>query len=712
MSYDAQGNWIPDEPAPAPPPATVLPTGPGSAFGQLSPQEQQIAAQKQAFTDNPASFAPAQQKAEAAKLSPTQALVAGQPDLRGAQPEYHPGADPNFDFKKQFGDEVERRAESTAKMFRYVQPAGAKGPAGTAVNEYENANTIGGPQVFKDTFKEGPKKIGDLQREIGKLESESHKTLAKAYEDQAQQDTIQAGKIASRAADDDQQLQMKQRDLETKTRAYTDDLANQNKFWQNPGNIVSAIAYSLMSVFSSDPAIGAKLINQAIDRDMNNRKDLANMHLGELRSNIGAYRKMAEDRRAGDLLAQSEAHRVAANQIRAIGERLASPIALKNSELAAQDQETKSAAIAAQAYNHYLYNRPQVMDPRLAAFAKQKQTEIPEGWTHYDLPKGAVGAVKSVVSGGAGPSTASGAPVPGQEPISKRLATMPAAQHMALVMSPGEVARQGMDSTLSKGDMAQMAGDVITARARALAGDPAAPGYQAKVNEHIDKMQKSADAGVGHIAEKAMPFQVGLAVTNRLQRDMNIIKNELKASGVDPNDFLGELRTLTGGPLASRINDLRLRYGSADGAGEEASKRMLAASERFHQALNGKIVGYYHDMAGAAQNAAETGNLKQVINNAARWDQIEQFIGQESSNYAAQLRGAIDASPDPYSAILYMSMYGNGDQSMLIDPGLPRPTVRQGTTTRGTATLPVKPVPGAVPSAAETDMWNRHYPGK
>ncbi len=707
MSYDAQGNWIQDEPSP--PPATVLPTGPGSAFGQLSPQEQHIAAQKQAFTDNPASFAQAQQKAEAAKLSPTQALVAGQPDTRGSQPEYHPGADPNFDFKDQFGDEVERRAESTAKMFRYGQPAGAKGPAGTAVNEYENANTIGGPEEFKGTFKEGPKKIGDLQRDIGKLESQSHESLAKEYENQAQKDAIQSAKIASRKADDDQQLLMKQRDLDEKTVMYTNDLANQNKFWQNPGNIVSAIAYSLMSVFSSDPAIGAKLINQAVDRDMNNRKDLANMHLGELRSNIGTYRKFAEDRQAGDLLAQSEAHRIAANQIRAIGERLASPIALKNAELAAQDQETKSAAIRAQAYNHYLYNRPQVMDPRLAAFAKQKQTEIPEGWTHYDLPKSTVGAVKSVVSGGAGPSTAAGTPVPGQEPISKRLASMPATTHTALVMSPGEVAKQGLDSSLSKGDMAQMAGDVITARARALAGDPAAPGYQAKVNEHVDKMQKSADAGVGDIAKNAMPFQVGLVVTNRLQRDMNIIKNELKASGVDPNEFLGELRTLTGGPLAARINDLRLRYGNASGAGEEAQKRMLAASERFHQALNGKIVGYYHDMAGAAQNAAETGNLKQVINNSARWDQIEQFIGQESMNYSAQMKSAIRTAPDPYSAILYMSMYGNGDQSMLIDPGLARPTVRQGTSTRGTATLPVKPVPGAVPSNAETDMWNRHY---
>jgi len=672
MAFDAQGNWIPD---PAPAPAPAAPADDGLLTRVVGPE---MAARLGTIAPSKEVVGQALGPAISGKLN--QVIPAGIPSTpaapgpadAGTDPSMHPGADPNFDFKSQFGDEVERRAESTAKMFRYGQQGGAKGPAGTAINEYENANTIGGPEEFKNTFKEGPKKIGDLQREIGKLESDAHKNLAQAYEDQAQKDTIQSAQIASRKQEDNQQLQMKQRDLDEKTVQYTNDLANQNKFWQNPGNIVSAIAYSLMSVFSSDPAIGAKLINQAIDRDMNNRKDLANMHLGELRSNIGTYRKLAEDRQAGDLLAQSEAHRIAAMQIRAIGERLQSPIALKNSELAAQDQETKSAAFRAQAYNHYLYNKPQVVDPRLAAFAKQHQRGIPEGWTGYDLPKDAVGAVKSVVQG-AGPSTAHAAPVPGQEPISKRLATMPAAQHAALIMSPGEVAKQGLDGDLAKGDLAQMAGEVITARARALAGDPNAPGYQAKVNEHINKMQIAADAGVGEIGKQAMPFQVGLTVTNRLQRDMNIIQSECKAMGISPDDFLGDLRTLTGGPLASKINDLRLRYGGAANVSEQASRRMLQASERFHQALNSQIVGYYHDMAGAAQNKAELDNLGQVISRTARWDHINQYIQQQSTNYAAQMKGAIRTSPDPYSSILYMSMYGNGDQAPLIDPGVAKP---------------------------------------
>ncbi len=43
-------------------------------------------------------------------------------------------------------------------------------------------------------------------------------------------------------------------------------------------------------------------------------------------------------------------------------------------------------------------------------------------------------------------------------------------------------------------------------------------------------------------------------------------------------------------------------------------------------------------------------------------------------NYSAQMKSAIRTAPDPYSAILYMSMYGNGDQAMLTDQGLPRPT--------------------------------------
>jgi hypothetical protein len=101
----------------------------------------------------------------------------------------------------------------------------------------------------------------------------------------------------------------------------------------------------------------------------------------------------------------------------------------------------------------------------------------------------------------------------------------------------------------------------------------------------------------------------------------------------------------------------------------------MLASERFHQALSGKIVGYYHDLAGAAQNAAETGNLKQVISSGASWQKIHAFIENESRNYGAQIKQAIAAAPSPYSAVLYMSQYGNGTPRVS-STGMPEPTRR------------------------------------
>lgn len=585
-----------------------------------------------------------------------------------------PDVPPGTEGSKDSADAANALSEFDNDVYNWAPRNVAKGPGNTVMPEGLDFNVAGpdGKTDFQRAFVEGPKKVGEAIDAGAKAETDQHVALATHYAtEQQRQAYAQAGLEAKRQAND-AEMQRRQAELDQRTTQYSNDLADRNQFWRNPGNIVSAIAFSLMPIVSNDPAIGAKLINQAIDRDMADRKHLANMHLGELRSNLGEYRKLAGDQRIGDLLAEAEAKRIAAMEIDRIGQRFASPIAQAKKETLKQNFLMQSVQAKMQAYQLYhIYRAPQAVDPRIAA---EYNNAGPGGFSSFrsQNPDAGAAAVKGVVAGT--PTTAKGpaaGPVQtGPDAPTGQGATQPKPKTFVIsdllksrgLSDPAQLLKQQQQDVYNEAD--------------AVAKKTGNPDHDAReFNEQVQKI-KAADVQATQEIAKAMNASgqgggtvTRLVGTRKMMSDMALIEGECRAAGVNPQEFLGELRTEIGGPLASRIRNYQDALTKADPskAEEVKARDVRQASERFHQLLAGNVVDYFHSKAGAAQSPSEIAGLSQVIGTDASWSKIKNWVANESIGYQSAYTAALATGGNPRAATRYQLAMGVGT------PGLAYP---------------------------------------
>ncbi len=592
------------------------------------------------------------------------------PDLRGQVPPMYPGVEGDTSLAdKVYGDEAAgAAAENTAFPMMQQRP---KGPDGVVQGEGENYLPTQGKELFDETYVKGPQRLASAQQELGRLSANKSEALGQQYQQSAQQATEAMAANKARRAADDQEISIRQTQLDQAVTHYSNDLANQNKFWSSPGNIVSAIAFSLMPIFSNDPAIGVKLINQAIDRDMANRKDLANMHLGELRSNIGNYRKLAEDRNVGDQIAQSEAHRVAAMQIEQISSQFDSPISKAKALAMVEDQLMRANQTRMVAFNHYNYNTVRKLDPRVAsAFEAPGKAGNDDAWHSFTLPAKSAGNAIGNVQGT--PSTARDTSGAGGV-----LNQMSPSQVVALAYQPGQIVKMADSGQLQGQDLAVMARNSIVARVKSITNENS-PNYELEFNKNMKAELEKAQKGSEAISKAAAPHMKGLTVTRRMASDMATIEAELKGTGITPDSFLGELRNGLGGPLASKVQALRIKYNNdaTDSPAQKQSMDFLKASERFHQVLAQNIITFNHENIGGAQSPSELANIQQVINQGDGWGRIKGFVNMNNQQYAAAYENALSTAESPYAKMLYLQRNGNA-LTTLGRNGVAAPTVRQ-----------------------------------
>ncbi len=614
------------------------------------------------------------------------------PDLRGTVPPFHPGVDPDTTMAESIYGEEAAQDKAASTAFPYMQQGGARGPQDVVQEEGANYLPTGGKEEFEQTYREGPKRLAAAQADVGRLSANRSEAMGEQYRQSAQQAQEAMAANKSRRADDDQQIAIRQQQLDQAVTHYSNGLADQGKFWSSPGNIVSAIAFSLMPIFSNDPTIGVKLINQAIDRDMSNRKDLANMHLGELRSNLGNYRKIAEDHNVGDQIAQSEAHRLTAMEIERISNTFDSPIVKAKAKAMIEDQLMRAGQTRQTAYNHFNYNTVRRLDPRVdKAFKAPGLAGNDDAWHSFTLPQGAGGNVVGNVQGTQSVAKDTTGSAPGGA-----LSRMQPTQVVALASSPEQILKLADSGQLGGKDLAVMARNSIVMRAKALAGNPADPNYPTKFNKIVDDMRTKAETGVAAIAKAAQPQARGYAITQRLSGDMATIEAECKQAGVTPEEFLGDLRKGFSGATAAKINDLRIKLNnnSTDSASQALAMRRLEASERFHQVLAQKVIEFRHTNFGGAQSESEIASAKQAIDTNSSWEKIKNFVRTEGEQYAAEHKAALNQGGNPYSKMLYLSDTSN-NLVTLPHHGIVAPTTRSGTTVRG------KNAPGPAPTKDE-----------
>ncbi len=513
-----------------------------------------------------------------------------------------------------------------------------------------STHDVGGDQIYEETFEGAPGRRDKAIAEMADIKAEKANKLADFYTQQTEQDVQAAAAAKARAAADQQNIQARQQKLDEATQFYTNDLADQGKFWTNPGNIVSAIAFSLMPIFSSDPTVGAKLINQAVDRDMANRQHAAQGTLGALTSNLAGYQKIAGDRQAGDLLARAEAHRIAAQEIERISLRFESPIAKKQAQIQIADQQTRARAAQMEFNKVYIAQQAQVMTPQMEAAQARGANGYRPGTMPYGGPGPQVdpnGAVPRGVGAGVNGSIGDKGEIPTTATAKKVSPTATA------------LGNTGGATAIAKGAAKKMIPDEDAEEAmrafyvrQAVSEGKKGPAIQA--NWHA--AQVAAHEELSKVAEPLGKDIKASTTLVRLQNRMNLIEALATKNTKDPNDFVpwavksglmpGEVakqyRLLTGG-------DPRLAGNKA--AELEAWRKTAVA--HFQEEMAGQINQSRHDLSGGAVTPTESKFLEAEINPQMPWSDQKNWLDGRSRALQSGIEVSALHVNSPLGQVLY-----------------------------------------------------------
>lgn len=536
-----------------------------------------------------------------------------------------------------------------------------------AHEEYSQLGGTRGKELFQRAFgdgpNDGPTKLQDAVRQSEEAQTAKNEAMAKFYDNEAARAQQAAAQRQAQMAKDAQETAQRHAKMEQATQYYTDDLHDQGKFWANPGNIVAAISFSLMPIFSSDPAVGVKLINQAIQQDLDHRRATAGLALGQLRSNLDGYMKITGDRQAGEQLAEAESRRVAALEVERIAAKFESPISKAKAEYVAQNLRQQAAKDYITAYSQAkVFSQAGVADPEVY---KRRTSGYDGAWKALGVPDVApIQPVAAAVNGSVGgsPSLASSQTGPNggyTDHVAPEVRGMlrggvPASVAAKLAMEgrvPGSANMFNMLSTYVN--------RMAAAEAKGVNYGPAFEAAKAKVITDAKKEIAAVPGlttGTGSIAGRK-------ATLADLIASADVIRASEGANGRNPDKFFGTMRTLVGDGLTTQYEQLA-RVFQTDGnlSPQEARARaMQKAKEDFHQKLSVQISSAYADISGGAISPQELEKLKQSIAFGSDFGFAYGWLLTKSKEVQDKEKQAV-VGLSPIAKMVYMTRTGVGQR--------------------------------------------------
>ncbi len=543
--------------------------------------------------------------------------------------------------------ELDAENEAIAKETRLrMAGMGAGAPAAYFEPEGSSKARIGGPELYNEAFVNAPARRQTAMQDLGVVQTDRAKELAAMYDRQAVQDQKAAEAMAVRQQNEQEELHRRQEELAKATKYYSRDLADQGKFWTNPGNIIAAISYSLMPIFSNDPTVGVKLINQAVQQDLDNRQRAADTTLGAMRSNIDGYRKIAGDRQAGDLLARSEAHRMAAQEIERIGAKFSGPEAQKAMQVAVEDQKTRASAAEMEFYAKHVWTPAQKSVPGMTAARYQG----PGGWAPLgQQPKygtaigggGAASPVNGELAGG--PTQVATKDMAGAPPVVKALVRTGGAPALDRLLANPKTAGKLTDSQVE-------AAVEMAARQEAQLLYPNQPGGYLKV---IHDSEKKLEPVAMELSKKAGTR----ALIADVRSKMDIVRRSEMADGKDPEEFLSWAREAL--PSSWVLEYQKFTAKDPSSAKSEAERRTLyrrQKTEQLRSELQGVFNAHNHELFGGAQTekgsgGGEIGRGLQEIGPKSSFALIQSHLDGRSRQLQKEVT-ELKAGLDPMARIL------------------------------------------------------------
>ena len=523
--------------------------------------------------------------------------------------------------------------------------------------DYSSLGAERGKSDYESSLIDAPKRMQDAIVETEQTKEQRAAAVGQLYDQEAQRSAHVAAARQHRREADALALQGRQDKLDKATQFYTDDLADQGKFWTNPGNIISAIAFSLMPMFGGDPQGGAKLINQAIDRDMSARQHAAEGTLGALRSNLAGYHKLTEDRQAGDLLADSEARRVAANEVARISQKFESPLSQASAKAAIADLQQRSGMARMEAFRAWVNSPAQKMaqqlhDARAKGFdgAYQSMNQVSAS-TKGNIAGSPTVAQTTGNSGG----TVGGFSSPAIAAVANA--------------APQAAVKAVLDGRIKgSSDIAEM----LRRQIEAEANTAAAKGPEAVRQKKFEIVQRyRAEGEKNEALTKVAPR---LASTSDIQSKIDLIERSETARGADAGKFLDSARNYMPSGWVDRYEKYKMRTAGSvtPGSAEEYEQLKSSARQMFRQQVNAEVNGYIHANAGGAVSKDEAERMSTVVSQDSSLPEIKAFIHNQSI-VAKKEESAALSKLSPTAAMMYLLRMGAGRNYQVNSEGRPPP---------------------------------------
>ncbi len=541
---------------------------------------------------------------------------------------------------------------------------------------YEDYSPLVGtdPALYKDTFVTKPREIANAIKAGGEAEAGMASAASEFYKTQGLSQQQEMAVIQQHRAQRQAEIHAKQQQLEQSTQAYSNDLADRGQFWRNPGNVLAAFGAAIMTLGSDDHAIGVKIISQAINQDYAQRKGLADMHLGELRSNLSAYRQLAGDKDLGDRLGFAESQRIAAMELQRISSQFQGPIAKAKAAQISAALLKESQIQMMEVHRIAVHHNAQRQDPGIIAAHKTQGAAMSTGPQSYVQGKtsGGVGAQSGGFGNGA-KGSAGGQTTGVAGPKGSTLADGFMSQSDRELLnkrSPG--AADQIDAERS---------DTVRRVLAASGADPSVfnpklsdsqlaarltPQQATIFNKEMVKYHDALAEDNKEIGAAMQPLQPRLTAYRALGKDIQTI--ELLASSmkppVHPNELLGQrYKQVFGTHNVKAIARFLSSGAEPTEAHEKQAREVDAAVQRFEQSFSKGVNAWVKGQSGAAVSEAEDKRNRLYIDSDHSWESIKGFHGGGSSDLHAEAKAAIGRGKSNLTKTAWLVYLGQ------VDPG-------------------------------------------
>lgn len=507
-----------------------------------------------------------------------------------------------------------------------------------------------GKRLFEKGYIQDPQESLHNLREGVDAQFQKDQELAPLYKQEAERVAKSAAESRFQREQDMVALEARQKQLSQATEQYARDLHSEGSFWKNPGNVLSAIAYALMPITSSDPTIGVKMIDQAVARDLAERRADADSKLGALRSNIAGFREIMGSREAGDAAAEAAAKLVAIDQVKAVAAKFQGPIAKAQSQAVISSMSADAARLQATATQQSVYKPEGIVNKATwAAHPKGGESGF-RPWTAQPDPQPLTGEVAQRIA-----STA-----PGQKIAFGSAVPATTAAKVNTTKNPDLILLEAIE-----GRIPGSANLAIAARRQLdLLADKHLPhGTQEQKDAYKEELVRKGKEDAKQAGPALIPVMESVAQFSAIQRLHTQIVNQEKAAGRDPDKWLNNglaRAALPNGVVDYGKNVFRALSGDPSNKEERTDKANDQAQRDYRQALNMTVVKFRNSISGGAISPSESVWLEKSVNpETMTMTELGNFIRQ-GSMLAESKRKAVIGSMGQVGGLYWMINNGTG----------------------------------------------------